>query len=129
MTPGETVDAYVAALEATNADLRAEVASLKRLLGVHASEADMAKFVEAFCLTHAQAWLLATLYSAGGHVVSRHYLMDEMPPKRARNDNVMKVHLSRVRKAVGGDPIKNVWGRGYGLTAEGMATCRGALGA
>lgn len=110
-------------------DLRDEIAFLKRQLGIQAQQDQISKLATRLRLPPAEAQLLSALYDAKGRVLSVYHLDEVMPAVWSddRDPKHVAIRVCRVRKKLGGESIKNVWGRGYCLTDLGRLLVEEAL--
>lgn len=112
-------------------DLRDEIAFLKRQLGVQAQQDQISTLATRLRLPPAEAQLLSALYDAKGRVLSVYQLDEVMPPVSSSADDRDLKHVAirvcRVRKKLGEESIKNIWGRGYCLTDIGRLLVEEAL--
>lgn len=71
----------------------------------------------------AQAWIVATLYTARGKLISRNRLNDDMPgfDTHHRDSNVVQVMIHRIRTRLGQHFIECHRGAGYCLPPESIA--------
>jgi DNA-binding response OmpR family regulator len=118
-----TLEDRIAELEAENAWLKDQLAERFRPDAVLAP---------ALGLTGGQSAILLMLYAARGRVVSKHFMDDQMTlykNKERMSDRAIEVQIHHLRRKIGYDLIKNVWGLGYLLTEEGRRLVGEALGA
>jgi DNA-binding winged helix-turn-helix (wHTH) protein len=87
------------------------------------SRAFRAAFREWFGLRPAEADLLVILYGAAGEFVARPAIA-ELAGVRGGSVNV---HICHLRASLEAEAIDSAPRRGYRLTEQGMAECRGAL--
>ena len=113
--------------------LEEEVAFLKSELGQGTADGDLQALRMA--MRHvagrnrigrsSPAAVVLTLYRAHGRILSKHQLMEALPPRAGGDDDripkIVDVWVCRARIGIGRDSIENVWGRGYRLTPVGMA--------
>lgn len=101
-------------------ELEAEVYRLKRELGdvVDLTQTDIVR--RRFRILPMEARLLMRLYEAKGRVVANGTIEDDVLG-RMDGSNTIKVHVSRLRSALGKEAIENVPGVGYRLSALGRA--------
>lgn len=108
------------------------VVELEHLLGVRHDAADIEKVRKALGLRDGAARLLLCLYAARGRLVTNYHLADALPPidhgRDRQEDVLVKVLICSIRKAIGAASIQTVWGSGYRLTPEGLATVGHILG-
>jgi DNA-binding winged helix-turn-helix (wHTH) protein len=113
-------------------ELEEEVAYLRSEMGLEIGAGQIATIRQAFNLSPACARLLLVLHRASGRVMSRLQMLDALPARydghEDRDERIVNVHVSRIRQAVGPGFIRNEWGKGYHLTAEGMNIIGTALG-
>lgn len=125
------------AYERRCADLEEQNAWLRRELGYRHSDATIGLLSDALRRGKyggrvSCAKMLATLYGAGGNVVSKWQLMDatsDLSFEDERDSSIVKVWITHIRSALGFDAIENVWGKGYRLSPSGMAKVSAVLGA
>lgn len=112
------------------AELEEELAALRAVLGLSGREMEQALRLQvAFDLTPGQARALVRLYSANGEPVSHDRLIHGFSPNPFDiQPQVVKVHVSNLRKRLGADTIPPIWAYGYRLAPEGMTKVRAALG-
>lgn len=102
-------------LRRENADLRAELAQLRKIAAAPVIRRGLKLASE----THAA--MLARLWSAGdGRWVSLADLELDLPADKMVDENTVRVHVARLRGIIGSDMIETGRGRGYRLTAVGM---------
>lgn len=119
----------------TDADLietlREEIVQLRRQLGVEADHAVLAAFQEHLGVASgAMSLILAALYRAGPSWVTLERLDLAAPPPDHASSRQLKsiqVYICNLRKVIGQDAIIGVVGRGYTLSATGVALCRRAI--
>lgn len=110
--------------------LQAEVEYLKGELGLRSTAAQIDRARCAFDLPPSRAKLLLALVAANGKVLTHAQALDAMPPRTAddeRGFDIVKSHISRLRRKLPPSAIANVWGLGYRLTDAGLADVRQAL--
>ncbi|EJL36573.1 response regulator with CheY-like receiver domain and winged-helix DNA-binding domain [Caulobacter sp. AP07] len=76
------------------------------------------------------ARVLAALYQAGGRILSRDYLLDEVLPRGsadACSSKHLDVVICKIRRAAGFDAIQTHPGLGYSITDLGRLVCDEAL--
>jgi len=111
-------------LRAENTALREENKELRRQLAYEINLQIADRIRLAFGLTKQQGAILEALRGANGRAVSIETLEAFMEPTGGRDphgdiDNLVKVQIHRIRRAVGKEVIENVWGRGYRLSDVG----------
>ena len=121
----------------TYEELEEQVAYLKSELGLVA-ESDalhtlrLAMRVPGSVGRRGPAMVVMALYKAHGRTLSKHQIMEAVPPRSGGDDNrepkIIDVWVSRARKSLGRDAIENVWGQGARLSPQGMALVAGLLG-
>lgn len=74
----------------------------------------------------------AALYEARGHSLSRDEVEQLLPTRSGhyldRAPKTVDVMLHRIRKILGKDAIKTIWGRGFMMTPTGIATVAKLVG-
>ncbi|WP_083274618.1 helix-turn-helix domain-containing protein [Novosphingobium resinovorum] len=103
-------------------ELRSEVTRLRGLLfgGDAALEARLRL---ALNLTPGEAWILATLFKAGGRVVSMEQLAEGLPGhgEAERRGNGVHVRICRIRKKLPStETIQTLRGLGFSITSEAI---------
>jgi len=74
---------------------------------------------EPVALTKVELDILVALAERAGAAVARRALVERaLDPDREGDERTLDVHISRLRKKVGGAVIQTVWGIGYRLLAE-----------
>lgn len=113
-------------------ELRERIAWLESELGVQNSQTQIRLICSAFALTKTEAWFVMTLWKAKGRTVDRFWLLDNRPlldrTTDRENINVLRVYMSKLRKLFG-PHINPQWGKGYYMTAEGIALVDAVIGA
>lgn len=113
-------------------ELEERIAWLESELGVQKDAATCERIHRALCDSTngvgkpQAAKIIRALYAAKGRPVSKFQLMEAVPPRDftaedERDPKLVDVLVCYARKALGGDSIANVWGKGWYLTAAGMA--------
>jgi DNA-binding response OmpR family regulator len=104
-------------------DLREEVEDLKRELGLSIRQYDAHTLRLALRLDAAEASIVCALHQGKGRVISHWKLCETLPTHNEDRyeDGLIKVYISRIRKKIGAQCIRTVWGQGYALTPEGQA--------
>ncbi|QDH50421.1 hypothetical protein [Caulobacter phage KcrB] len=102
-----------------------KIAELEALLegAVYFTKKDSARLVYALGVSEQQAELLVALARSGRDFVDKDALIDALPPRygerRAeRPDNQIRIQVSRIRKKLGTDSIRNAFAQGYALSPE-----------
>lgn len=112
-------------------ELEEEIAALKRQIGVAIDASEIDRLRSRFRLSRQQAWLLASLYRAGGKVLSKDVIINHMPTRLDdgldRDPSQANTIICILRSRTGRDWIENVWGDGYKLTDIGRAKVAEAL--
>lgn len=110
-------------------DLREELAYVKGEMSEGEYGAIMLRLRRRWGLTPKQSEVLLLLYDRSGRIVPKNAIMfrlyqdaDDRPEPK-----IVDVFISHLRAAMGHDAITTVWGRGYGLTVEGLAMVREVL--
>lgn len=115
----------------TREELEEEVAYLRGELGP-ADDHDRDKLRLTFGTTLAETCLLSALYAANGRPLSYWLLAESFPPTRMNDDRndvgAVKIWISRIRKKLGADTVRTIYGRGYAITPQGIALVDAALG-
>lgn len=102
--------------------LREEVRHLRRERDADQARERVALVAHRLNARPAGAWLLLTLFDAFPRPVSVHKLVNNLPYRyrnEDRGDEVIKVHMSHLRKAVGKETVSTLYGYGYALTPQG----------
>lgn len=107
------------------AALSEKVAKLERELAVRQRDGEIGALMSAFDIGATNARLLYALYRGGGRVVSHQTLRSLIAGDS--HSNAVKVHVFRLKAALGEDAIEPYRGIGYGLTMHGMSRCLAAL--
>lgn len=105
----------------TCAELRERIAYLESELRIQADDTEFARVKSAFGLQPMGVRILLALWKARGGVVSV-WRLEEMIRGMDGDcsENLIRVHISRLRSGIGRDAVENVWGRGYRLTGEAI---------
>ena len=103
--------------------LRAEVAELRRDLGLSREMTHQRAIERGLGLQRQQARLVLALYLAAPRVVPRERLEYAVmgPDALLKDPSTLKTIVSRVRAILGQDTIETAQGRGYQLTPAGHA--------
>ncbi len=112
----------------TCAELRERIAYLESELRIQADDTEFARVKSAFRLEPMSTRIVLALWKVRGDVISR-WRLEELIRGDGEDcsEGLLKVHISRVRKRMGGDPVENVWGRGYRLTGEALGRVDAAV--
>lgn len=111
--PGVTCD--------TCAELRERIAYLESELRIQADDTEFARVKSAFGLQPMGVRILLALWKARGGVVSVWRLEELIRGMDGDcSENLIRVHICRMRSGIGRDAVENVWGRGYRLSGEAI---------
>jgi len=104
-------------------DLREQVAYWKsEALGVRDASRH-ATFKQAFGLDNVATALLDALYARRGGLLTKPHAIEALPENDDRDDNrELQVYICRLRKHLGADGIRTIWGKGWHLSDEALKT-------
>lgn len=106
--------------------LENEVAYLRSELALCAAVDDVARMMRVFGLTPQEAEILYMLCAANGRCLTFDFINDnapnKFPPDRGRENT--KVHVHRIRKAIGKSMIQTVYSIGYCVPADRLIEIR-----
>ena len=107
-------------------ELELRVTWLEEELGLQTREEQLDAIRIALKCAPMEAWFLLTLWKAKGRPVDRYWLLSARPALRNVTNtedpslNMLRVYITKARKAIGPGCIRSVWGKGYSMTPEGM---------
>jgi DNA-binding response OmpR family regulator len=108
-------------MPATLEEAYEEIRNLRRDLGIDAEYQVVAKIHAAMHLSPQQARMVAAMWRRGDRVTTNDALISAMNCMADETDGAwqtMKVQISKINSGKHGKIIRNVWGKGYFLTAE-----------
>jgi DNA-binding response OmpR family regulator len=106
-------------------ELETELAALKASLS-KAGLPKVAAVARELGLTEVQANIVIRLQRAKGAPVDKDSLSFEVPSDD-HSPALINAHVNNIRKRLGFDFIETIWGRGFRLSASGMARVGAAL--
>ncbi len=106
--------------------LREEIQFLRSDLGLVQEETDLSRLKEVFGLMRSSARLLMALYRAKGRLLLSWQLADLFETS-SDSTNVVSVHVSAIRKALGRGSVINSRSQGFRLSKEGLGLVDAAL--
>lgn len=111
------------------ANLEDEVAYLRSELGLAQDATKIKALKVSLGLTETEALLLHALYATRQHYLSRAQVFDATRPSSRRDCTlkIVDVYVSKLRRKIGSDIIKTLWGYGYCLTPQGVALVQASL--
>lgn len=122
MTPLEMSQLETLRTKERLAEAQEEIAELKRELHGRTSATFFEDVAGAFNLTGTETKLVLALYNAG-RILGVNSIMDFMYGERDVDSEpetkIIHVFVCKVRKKMGADAIRSIWGRGYELTDIG----------
>jgi len=102
------------------AELEEENTYLKRQLAMEVDQNQLIALRDKFGLTNTQAIVLSALVAAHGRTVEKAALVMLLEERGSKitDFEMIGVLVCHIRKAIGFESIKNVWGRGYRVSPE-----------